>query len=71
MVPTGFAVGRAQVEYCHKYEQTGKISAGVPTGVDHIFVKHACFERKVRSFDDRIPDRQLAGVDFDLTIKGP
>ena len=39
--------GVAQVEYCHKYEVTGKQGAA-PTGVDHIFVKHACFERKVR-----------------------
>lgn len=33
------------VEYCHKYEVTGKQGAA-PTGVDHIFVKHPCFERK-------------------------
>jgi hypothetical protein len=46
------AVGRAQVEYCHKYETTGK-AGGVATGVDHIFVKHACFERKVAMEDTK------------------
>jgi len=29
------------VEYCHEYEETGP-----EKGVDHIFVKHPCFERK-------------------------
>jgi quinol-cytochrome oxidoreductase complex cytochrome b subunit len=43
----GWLVGAGgQVEYCHKYEVTGKQGAA-PTGVDHIFVKHPCFERKV------------------------
>ena len=33
------------VEYCHAFEDVSEAGGGAVKGVDHIFVKHPCFER--------------------------